>query len=174
MGQRRLLVLDRDRVQQAHDASLADVGELDAVVLQGRGSAQSRGRQRHLAVAVRLSDQRAVLLRLGLRFATTWGGDLRAQGGGSSARLRPDGTIVNRNDFVGMPLHRVDLRLRRQFRVGPKLRAAALVELFNIFNHANYGGYSTAQSLANFGQPTSVANAAYYPREVQLGFRFTF
>jgi len=33
-------------------------------------------------------------------------------------------------------------------------RAAALVELFNIFNHANYGGYSTAQT--------------------QPGFRFTF
>ena len=110
----------------------------------------------------------------GLRFTTTWGGDLRATGGGGSARLRPDGTIVPRNDFVGKPLHRVDLRLQRQFRLGPKMRAAGLVELFNVFNHANYGGYSTAQSLANFGQPTSVANVAYYPREAQLGFRFTF
>jgi Carboxypeptidase regulatory-like domain/TonB dependent receptor len=110
----------------------------------------------------------------GLRFATTWGGDLRATGGGGSARLRADGTIVPRNDFVGKPLHRVDLRLQRQFRFGPKVRATGLVELFNVFNHANYGGYSTAQSLANFGQPTSVSNVAYYPREAQLGFRFTF
>jgi hypothetical protein len=110
----------------------------------------------------------------GLRFPTTWGGDLRATGGGGSARLRVDGTVVPRNDFVGKPLHRVDLRLQRQFKLGPKMRATGLVELFNVFNHANYGGYSTAQSLANYGQPTSVSNVAYYPREAQLGFRFTF
>jgi hypothetical protein len=88
--------------------------------------------------------------------------------------LRPDGTIVPRNDFVGHPLHRVDLRLQRQFKLGPKVKAAGLVEVFNVFNHANYGGYSTAQSLANYGQPASVANVAYYPREAQLGFRLTF
>jgi len=110
----------------------------------------------------------------GLRFPTTWGGDLRATGGGGSARLRVDGTVVPRNDFVGKPLHRVDLRLQRQFKLGPKMRATGLIELFNVFNHANYGGYSTAQSLANYGQPTSVSNVAYYPREAQLGFRFTF
>ncbi len=110
----------------------------------------------------------------GLRFATTWGGDLRAVGAGGASRLRPDGTLVPRNDFVGKPLHRVDLRIQREFRFGPKVRATGLVELFNVVNHANYGGYSTQQSLANYGQPTSVNNVAYYPRQAQLGFRFAF
>jgi hypothetical protein len=54
------------------------------------------------------------------------------------------------------------------------MRAIGLVELFNVFNHTNYGGYSTAQGLANHGQPTSVANPACYPREAQPGFRFAF
>jgi hypothetical protein len=110
----------------------------------------------------------------GLRFATTWGGDLRAVGAAGAARLRPDGAIVPRNAFVGKPIHRVDLRLQRQFKLGLKVRATGLVELFNVFNHANYGGYATAQSLSNYGQPQSVNNVAYYPRQAQLGFRFTF
>ena len=54
------------------------------------------------------------------------------------------------------------------------MRATGLVELFKVFNHANYGGYSTAHSFANCGQPTSVANVAYYPPEAQPGFRFAF
>src|SRR6185312_6951975 len=41
----------------------------------------------------------------GQRFATTYGGDLRDTGGYTS-RLRPNGTIVPRNPFVGPPLHR--------------------------------------------------------------------
>ena len=110
----------------------------------------------------------------GLRFGTTWGGDLRAVGAGGAGRLRADGTLVSRNDFVGKPLHRVDMRIQRQFKLGPKLRATGLVEVFNLFNHANYGGYATAQSLANYGQPQSVNNVAYYPRQAQLGFRIAF
>jgi len=109
-----------------------------------------------------------------LRFGTTWGGDLRAVGAGGAGRLRADGTLVSRNDFVGKPLHRVDMRIQRQFKLGPKLRATGLVEVFNLFNHANYGGYATAQSLANYGQPQSVNNVAYYPRQAQLGFRIAF
>jgi hypothetical protein len=66
------------------------------------------------------------------------------------------------------------VRIQREFRFGPKVRATGLVELFNVVNHANYGGYSTQQSLANYGQPTSVNNVAYYPRQAQLGFRFAF
>jgi hypothetical protein len=81
---------------------------------------------------------------------------------------------VARNAFVGKALHRVDLRLQRQFKLGPTVRATGLIEVFNLFNHANYGGYATAQSLSNYGQPQSVNNVAYYPRQAQLGFRFMF
>ena len=34
--------------------------------------------------------------------------------GVSEQRLRPDGTIVPRNGFVGDPIHRVDMRLQKK------------------------------------------------------------
>jgi hypothetical protein len=49
-----------------------------------------------------------------------------------------------------------------------------MAEVFNIFNHANSGSYTTAVSNARFGAPSFNANVAYQPRIVQLGFRFAF
>jgi hypothetical protein len=89
-------------------------------------------------------------------------------------RLRPDGTIVPRNNFVGDPLHRVDLRLQRRFRLGGPAVIEGIVELFNVFNHANYGTYVTDEASSNYGRPVSNLTAAYLPRMLQLGFRFVF
>jgi hypothetical protein len=50
----------------------------------------------------------------------------------------------------------------------------ASVELFNVFNHANYGNYVTAEVSPLFGQPVQNLNASYLPRMLQLGFRITF
>jgi hypothetical protein len=109
----------------------------------------------------------------GQRFATTWGADLR-QSGESDGRLRPDGTIVPRNNFVGRPIHRVDMRLLRKFRLSSRVAVDGMVEIFNAFNHANYGSYVTQQLLKSYGQPTGNSNIAYQPRKLQLGFRCTF
>jgi len=46
--------------------------------------------------------------------------------------------------------------------------------VFNLFNHANYGSYVTAESNGNYGKPSSNTNVAYQPRMLQLGFRATF
>ena len=48
------------------------------------------------------------------------------------------------------------------------------LEVFNLFNHANYGSYALTQSLANYGQPQQNVALAYQPRMMQLGFRMTF
>lgn len=109
----------------------------------------------------------------GLRFATTYGADLRNRGE-SNGRLRPDGTIVPRNDFVGDPVHRVDLWVMRRFRVFGSMRADGIFEVFNLFNHANYGSSVTTEASPNYGQPQQNFNVAYQPRMLQLGFRFTF
>jgi hypothetical protein len=109
----------------------------------------------------------------GERLATTYGGDLRFTGA-TGGRLRPDGTIVPRNNLVGKPLHRVDLRVLRRFGLGGRAGVDGIVELFNLFNHANYGSYVTQESNTNYGQPTRNLNVAYQPRMLQLGFRFTF
>lgn len=112
----------------------------------------------------------------GMRLPTNWGVDLRQIGSNrpNSLRLRPDGSIVERNSFVGDPLHRVDLRLQRRFPLFGNAAFDGIVEVFNLFNHANYGAYTTSEVNANYGRPTRNENVAYAPRMLQLGFRLTF
>jgi hypothetical protein len=110
----------------------------------------------------------------GVRQATTYGGDLRNTGGSGETRLRPDGSIVSRNNFVGRPIHRIDMRLQRSFKVGGHTRLDGMVEVFNLLNHENYGSYVTTESARNYGAPSAVQNVAYYPRTLQLGFHVAF
>lgn len=53
----------------------------------------------------------------GERHATSYGGDQRGIGATGSARLRPNGTIVPRNAFVGQPVHCADLRFQQSLRL---------------------------------------------------------
>jgi hypothetical protein len=46
--------------------------------------------------------------------------------------------------------------------------------VFNLFNHTNYGSFTTAESNTKYGQPSSNPNVAYQPRMAQVGFRFAF
>jgi hypothetical protein len=103
----------------------------------------------------------------GQRFATTYGG-------GDRPRLRPDGSIVPRNNFVGLPLHRVDFRLLRRFGLGGRRSIDGIVEAYNLFNHENFGNYEVRESNANYGKPIPLLSLVYQPRMLQLGFRATF
>jgi hypothetical protein len=104
------------------------------------------------------------------------GVDLRDEGGTRSGeyRLRADGSIVPRNGLVGDPIHKVDLRLQQRIPLGGRAALDGIVEVFNLFNHANYGSYVRNESNRNYGQPAFNANFQYYPRMLQLGFRATF
>ena len=110
----------------------------------------------------------------GQRFVTTCGCGDQRDASVTADRLRPDGTIVPRNNFVGLPIHRVDLRLQRRFQLGGHTGIDGLVEVFNLFNHANYGSYNTVETSGIYGNPSQNTNVAYGPRAAQLGFRFTF
>jgi hypothetical protein len=110
----------------------------------------------------------------GQRFTTTYGGDLRNVGISGVARLRPDGTLVPRNNFVGKPIHRVDIRAQQTIRFGGRASIAGIFEIFNLFNHANYGSYTTVESSAAYGRPSQNSNVAYQPRMLQVGFRVAF
>jgi hypothetical protein len=46
--------------------------------------------------------------------------------------------------------------------------------VYNLFNHANYGSYTLAESNASYGQPIQNIGLTYQPRMVQLGFRVVF
>jgi hypothetical protein len=103
----------------------------------------------------------------GQRFASTYGG-------GDRTRLRPDGSIVPRNNFTGLPLHKVDFRLQRRFALRGRRSVDGIVEAYNLLNHANYGSYTLAESNVTYGKPIQNQGLAYQPRMVQLGFRIAF
>ncbi len=109
----------------------------------------------------------------GQRLLTNYGADLR-NSGNLSLRLRPDGTIVPRTAIVGKPIHRVDIRAIRKFRLAGRTTLEGSLEVFNIFNHANFGSYVTAESSPLYGQPQQNIGAAFQPRSAQLGFRVAF
>ena len=61
---------------------------------------------------------------------------------GDAREPYPSGlSIVPRNDFVGKPIHRVYLRVQRRFALGHGVNVDGIVEVFNAFNHKNFGAY---------------------------------
>ena len=112
----------------------------------------------------------------GERFSTSWGGDLRNIGAATATtgRLRADGALTPRNNLVGEPIHRVDARVMKRQRIVGRTTIDGMLEVFNVFNHENYGSYTTLESNAAYGRPSFNANVAYQPRIVQFGFRFAF
>ena len=115
----------------------------------------------------------------GVRFATTYGADLRDIGAGAGnaseqQRLRPDGTIIPRNNFVGLPIHRVDVRLQQGVKLTGRRRIDGIAEIFNLFNHDNYGSYTLQENSAAYSKPQLNQNIAYSPRALQLGVRVEF
>jgi hypothetical protein len=85
----------------------------------------------------------------------------------------------------------VDLRVSKQFALGPRAKIEALCEIFNVFNWINYTGasstafnvasstYDPAASLATvnltsnsgFLVPTTIGNSLYGMRDLQLGIK---
>jgi len=140
----------------------------------------------------------------GQRYNTSWGSDLRNTGGANYGILTPAGTtaesltaqlnadvrdrigsvegqvfngqfLLDRAQLVGKPIHRVDMRLQKRFSLGGRRNADLMAEVFNIFNHANYGSYTTTFSNpATFGLPSFNQATAFQPRILQLGFHLTF
>ena len=125
----------------------------------------------------------------GQRFVTFYGGDALTTGGTGttnnpalgqpaiSLRGRPasaGGGATSRNALVGEPIHRVDVRLQKRFALFGRSTMDGMVEVFNLFNHANYGSYTTQESNSQYGRPEFNPNVAYQPRMAQLGFRFAF
>jgi len=71
----------------------------------------------------------------------------------------------------------IDLRLTKEFEVAPHHRAAAFVEVFNLFNWYNYGGYdgfiapTTGDPNPNYGKPSVLIGPT---RSLQLGLTYGF
>jgi hypothetical protein len=83
------------------------------------------------------------------------------------------GQVVPRNALRGLPLHKVDVRMAKEFRLRG-MRVSLFGEVFNLFNHANYGSFVGQVNSATLGQPRQQLGNAYVPRSGQLGFRVSF
>ena len=83
--------------------------------------------------------------------------------------------LLDRAQLVGKPIHRVDMRLQKRISLGGRRNIDGMIEVFNVFNHANYGSYTTTFSNPlQYGKPSFNAATAYMPRILQLGFHFAF
>jgi hypothetical protein len=142
------------------------------------------GDQRHRAVLNGLWEVGAGVQVSGLyfygsgeRFYTVTGVDRRNEGAGGASpylRVRADGSILARNDIVGEPIHRVDMRVQKRLPIAGRFAVDGMFEVFNLLNHTNYGSYVVNESSTEFRKPSFNDNVAYQPRMLQLGFRATF
>jgi len=105
----------------------------------------------------------------GLRLAHTYGGDVRGLGANFSQRLRPNGTIVLRNDLIAPAQNRTDLRMQQKISLGGRRSIDAIAEVFNVFNRHNWGIGTQESTPTQFLQHTSAQ-----VRTAQFGFRLTF
>ena len=90
------------------------------------------------------------------------------------------GDTIPRDALQGLPLHKVDLRLTKDVNLQGKMKVSLIGEVYNLFNHHNYGSYNVnlsataAATTALFGQPQQNTGNAYVPRTGQLAVRFSF
>ncbi len=110
-----------------------------------------------------------------------------------AAFAAPTGTAqgdLGRNALRGFDTTNVDLTLRRQFTLRERLALQARADLFNIFNHPNFGPPINYLSSPQFGQSTQMLGASLGsggasgglnplyqvggPRSVQLALKLLF
>ena len=68
----------------------------------------------------------------------------------------------------------MEVRLQQRIRLYDRVAIDGFLEVFNLFNRANYGLYDTVESSKTFGQAIASPNLSYAARTLQLGFRLNF
>jgi hypothetical protein len=105
-------------------------------------------------------------------FATT--SPVNPYGADGITRVLADLSIIPRNNLKGKALHKLDLRLTKDIKLVGRMKLSGIAEVFNVYNHANYGAYQTLISSAVYGQPTQSTSTTYLPRIAQFGVKVAF
>jgi hypothetical protein len=84
------------------------------------------------------------------------------------------GQTLKRNALKGTALQKFDIRAQKEFVIRERLRLDGMFEVFNLFNHPNYGAFQTLVNLPAFGTPQQNSSISYVPRQIQLEFRVSF
>jgi hypothetical protein len=93
---------------------------------------------------------------------------------GPDGRLLPGYIIVPRNALDGDTLHKVDIRVSKDLNLPGGVRITGIAEVFNLFNHENYGNYVGLFGTSNYGQPAQNTANTYLPRSAQLAFKVSW
>jgi hypothetical protein len=107
---------------------------------------------------------------------TTNGGD----NGAETDRPVVNGTVIARNAGRGRPIYDFSPFLERPFGLGKEnLKLNLRAEAFNVFNHANFVGYSATYGNGTspgvgFGQPLSGITNQLPARELQFSIELLF
>jgi hypothetical protein len=82
--------------------------------------------------------------------------------------------IVGRNTFFVDGVKTIDFGITKIFRMPwEEHRLTLRADLFNAFNHVQYGFPSNAITNTNFGAITGVATQ-YLPRQIQVSLRYQY
>jgi hypothetical protein len=91
--------------------------------------------------------------------------------GSGSDRIRPDGSIVQRNTGrKDNTFSALDLRVSREFKLGKSAALEPIVEIFNVFNSTNLLVPQNTNLIFNFDG--TIRAGLGDPRQVQVGARF--
>lgn len=86
-----------------------------------------------------------------------------------STRVRSDLTVIPRNNFYGDSFQTLDVRLSKDFRLGP-IKLTGIAEVFNLYNHAQYS-YNVLETSPAFG---TINGTVGQPRTGQLAVKMSF
>jgi hypothetical protein len=115
----------------------------------------------------------------GLPFNFVTGTTNSGDTGATTDRPVINGAVVGRNTGRGRNIYDFAPFLEKEFPIRDRLRARARVEAFNIFNHANFVGYSGTYGNGvapgnGFGQPLTGITNQLPARSLQFSVRVQF
>jgi Carboxypeptidase regulatory-like domain/TonB dependent receptor len=118
-------------------------------------------------------------LASGLPFNYVTGTTNSGDTGGSTDRPVIDGVVVGRNTGRGRPIYDFEPFVEKEFPIKDRLHIRARAEAFNVFNHANFVGYSGTYGNGTtpgvgFGDPLTGITNQLPARSLQFSVRFQF
>jgi hypothetical protein len=118
-------------------------------------------------------------LASGLPFNYVTGTTNSGDTGASTDRPVIDGVVVGRNTGRGGPIYDFEPFVEKEFPIKERLHLRARAEAFNVFNHANFVGYSGTYGNGltpgpGFGQPLTGITNQLPARSLQFSLRAQF
>jgi hypothetical protein len=115
----------------------------------------------------------------GLPFNYITGVNNSGDTGATADRPVIGGAVVGRNAGRGMPLHEFSALLERPITLSEHVRLEPRIEVFNLFNHPNFVGYSgtygnSPQPGRGFGEPLAGVTNQLEARQVQFQIKLLF